>query len=112
MSYYKKLCDLLSHCQSDIAKFVKTHYTEKEEQNDFITWYSYELKEILAISYNIGTSSGDAHFKTVIIKSIECTAYIDEDEIFLITEDAEPIDISMVAYGYVCCLMDVLNAYV
>lgn len=41
MSYYKELCDLLSHCQSDIAKFVKTHYTEKEEQNDFITWYFY-----------------------------------------------------------------------
>ena len=111
MSYYKELCDFLSRCISDIAKFVKTHYTEKEEQNDFITWYSYKLKKPLAISYNIGTSSGDAHFKTVIIKSIECTTYIGEDEIFLITEDDEPIDIFMVAYDNVCCLMDMLNEY-
>lgn len=111
MSYYKELCDLASRCQADIAKFVKTHYTEKEEQNDIITWYSYELKEPLTISYNIGTSSGDAYFKVVIITSIECIDYIGEDEIYLITEDDEPIDIFMVSYDYVCCLMDTLNAY-
>ena len=111
MSYYKELCDLLSHYQSDIAKFVNTHYTEKEEQNDFITWYSYELKGLFIVNYNIGTSFGDAHFKTVMIKSIECTTYIGEDEIFLITEDDELINIFMVAYDNVCCLMDMLNNY-
>ena len=111
MSYYKELCDFLSRCRSDIAKFVKTNYTEKEEQNDFITWYSYKLKEPLTISYSIEDSLEGTYFKNVIIKSIECTAYIDEDEIFLITEDAKPIDIFMVAYGDVCCLMDVLNEY-
>ena len=111
MSYYKELCDFLSRCRSDIVKFVTTQYTGKEEQNDFITWYFYELKELLAISYNIGNSSEDAHFKTIIIKSIECTTYIGEDEIFLITEDDESIDIFTVAYDNVCCLMDMLNEY-
>lgn len=111
MSYYKELCDLLSHCQSDIAKFVKPHYTEKEEQSDIITWYSYKLKEPLTISYNIGTSSGYSYFKVVIIESIECTEYCGEDEIVFITEDDEPIDIFVVAYDNVCCLIDMLNAY-
>lgn len=46
------------------------------------------------------------------IKSIECTTYIGEDKIFIITEDDKPIDIFMVTYDNICCLMNVLNAYV
>lgn len=111
MNYYKELCDLLSRCRTDIAKFVKTHYTITDKQIDDITWYSYELKKPLTVNYNIGTPSGDALFANVVLKSIEYTDYNGYNEIVLITEDDKAIDIFMVSDGDICCLTDTLNSY-